>query len=107
MTSPLSKLPRTPGAFVLAALMLVFGYLIAGAGYRTLQKWPSISAAYAACGVLWVVAGPAMLVAGVWVLASVGRRRIPLWIGGVAAVLSGGSLIAGVLTSVIPCSGPS
>jgi len=91
----------------LAVFMLLFGYLIAAAGYRCLRKWPSISAAFAACGVLWVVAGPAMLAGGLWVLGTLGRNPIPLWISGVAAVFSGGSLIAGVLTDVVPCSGPS
>ncbi len=87
--------------------MLLFGYLIATAGYRGIRQWSSISPGYAAYSLLWVVAGPAMVVAGLWVLASIGRHRIPLWIGGTAAVLSGSSLVAGVLTYVIPCSGPS
>jgi len=97
---------RTAGAMLLAGLMLLFGYLIAAAGYQTLQKWPSISASYATYGVLWVVAGPAMLAGGLWVLGTLGRKQMPLWAGGIASVLSGGSLIAGVLTYVIPCSGP-
>ena len=92
---------------VLAVFMLLFGYLIAAAGYQSLRRWSTISAAYAACGVLWVVAGPAMLAGGLWVLGTLGRNPIPLWISGVAAVFSGGSLIAGVLTDVVPCSGPS
>ncbi len=103
----MTRLLRTGGIIFLAGLMLLFGYLVAAAGYQILRKWPSISAAYAAYGVLWVVAGPAMLAGGLWVLGSVGRSRIPLSIGGVAAILSGGSLIAGVLTYVIPCSGSS
>jgi hypothetical protein len=69
--------------------------------------WSSISAAYAAFGVLWIVAGPVMLACGLWALGTLGRSRIPLWIGGAATALSGGSLIAGVLSYVVPCSGPS
>ncbi len=107
MLPPMPNFMRKTGTVVLVALMLLFGYLIAAAGYQTLRKWPSISAAYAACGLLWIVAGPAMLAGGLWVLGSLGRSQVPLWIGGIAALLSGGSLIAGVLTYVIPCSGPS
>jgi|SRR5215472_13015295 len=98
---------RTAGKILLALLMLLFGYLIAASGYRTVGDWSSIGAAYAAIGVLWIVAGPAMFAAGLWVLGSLGRHRIPLWIGGVAAVLLGSSLVGGILTYVIPCSGPS
>ncbi|HET8546580.1 MAG TPA: hypothetical protein VFL57_01175 [Bryobacteraceae bacterium] len=107
MSLPRPKFVRVAGPVVLAALMLLFGYLIAAAGYQALGKWPSISAAFAACVVLWVVAGPAMLIAGLWILGCRGRNQIPLWIGGVAALVSGGSLVVGVLTYVIPCSGPS
>jgi hypothetical protein len=103
----MAKFVRTAGTIVLAALMLLFGYLIAAAGYQTLRMWQSIGSAFAACGVLWVVTGPAMLGGGLWVLGCLGRNQTPLWIGGVAALLSGGSLIAGVLTHVVPCSGPS
>ena len=90
------------------ALMLVlFGILICVGARQVLGQWMQISVAYSAIGVLWGVAGPAMVVAGVWALSSLGRRPVPLWIGGAAAALAGGSLVAGVLTYVIPCSGPS
>jgi hypothetical protein len=98
---------RTAGTFVLAVLMLLFGYAITSSGYRVLDSWTTIGSGFAAYGLLWIVAGPAMLAGGLWVFGSLGRNRIPLWIGGVAALLSGSSLIAGVLTYVIPCSGPS
>jgi hypothetical protein len=98
---------RTAGKILLGLLMLLFGYLIAVAGYQTLGKWSSIGATYAAVGVLWIITGPTMFVGGLWVLGNLGRNRIPLWIAGVAAVLSGSSLIGGVLSYVIPCSGPS
>ena len=98
---------RRVGALVLAAVMLVFGCLVAVGGWKALENSASISPAFIGIAILWLVAGPAMLGGGMWLAASLGRSRAPLWIGGVAAVLSGGSLIAGVLTYVIPCSGPS
>ncbi len=98
---------RVAAAIALAAVLIFFGYLIADSGRGVLRNWSSIGPAYAGVGLLWIVAGPAMFVAGVWILASLGRRRIPLWVGGIAAALSGATLVAGVLTYVVPCSGPS
>ncbi len=102
-----AKFERATAAILLAALMLMFGFPIAAAGYSALRNWSFLGAAFAACGALWIVTGPAMLLGGFWLLGTLGRNPIPLWIGGVAAALSGGSMVAGVLTYVIPCSGPS
>jgi len=107
--SPAKEKPERTNSvsLFLAALMVLFGFEFVLAGYATLRIWSSIGAAYAALGVLWIVAGPVMLACGVWALATLARQRIPLWIGGVATALCGGSLIAGVLSYVVPCSGPS
>lgn len=107
MESSTQRIKRAAIALAFAAVMMCFGYAIFGAGYRTLRGWSSIGPAYAGIGILWLLAGPAMFGAGLWVLGSLGRHRIPLWIGGAAAVLAGVVLIAGVLTYVVPCSGPS
>ena len=107
MLSTVLKVVRAAGAIVLALLMLLFGCLVTAGGYQILRRWSYIGPWYAACGLVWIVAGPAMTAGGLWVLGTLGRNRVPLWAGGVAAVLSGGSLVAGVLTYVIPCSGPS
>jgi hypothetical protein len=93
-------------ATIVAAVMMLFGIFVFGAGRQTLRHWSSIGAAYAACGVVWILAGPAMFIAGLWVLASRGRHRMPLWMGGLSAVLAGAVLVVGVLTYVVPCSGP-
>jgi hypothetical protein len=92
---------------LVAAGTIVFGFVVFQAGYDTLHEWRAIGAALAACGVLWVLSGPAMLVGGSWVLASLARRPTPLWLAGTASVVAGGVLVAGVLARVIPCSGPS
>jgi hypothetical protein len=92
---------------LMAAWMLFFGILVSRGGYGTIRGWRFIGAAYAACGVLWMLSGPAMLVAGLWVLATLGQHRIALWMGGAAAAVAGAVLVAGVLTHVVPCSGPS
>jgi hypothetical protein len=107
MESLAQKTKRVAIALAVAAVMMFFGYAMFASGYRILHEWSSISPAYAGVGVLWFLAGPGMFGAGLWVLGSLGRHRIPLWIGGTAAILAGVVLIVGVLTYVVPCSGPS
>jgi hypothetical protein len=103
----MSRFLRMAVVWGIAGLLLAFGFLAAAAGYQTIRKWPSIGAAYAAYGLLWIVAGPAMFASGLWLLRSLVPSRVPLWIGGGAALLCGASLIVGVLTYVVPCTGPS
>jgi hypothetical protein len=107
MESGTQKAGRIAVATAVAAGMVFFGFVMSYGGYRTVRQWSSIGVAYALCGLIWTLAGPAMIVAGLWVLGSLGRHRFPLWIGGAAAVLSGAVLVTGVLAHVIPCSGPS
>jgi len=107
METQAQKAVRITVALLVAAGMLFFGYAVSTGGYRIIREWRSVGAALAGCGVLWMLAGPALFVAGCWVLASVGRNRIPLWMGGTAAVVAGSVLVAGVLAHVVPCSGPS
>jgi hypothetical protein len=106
METAIQKARRLAVASIVAAGMLFFGGVVSRIGYHILRHWSSIGPAYAACGVLWVLAGPVMLVAGLWVLGSLGRHRIPLLVGGAATVLAGLVLVVGVLTYVIPCAGP-
>jgi uncharacterized membrane protein YphA (DoxX/SURF4 family) len=90
-----------------AVATIFFGFLLLRAGYSTLREWRSIGAGLLTCGALWVLAGPIMFVAGWWVLLTFGRRPTPLWLAGAASVVAGGALVVGVLTHVVPCSGPS
>jgi hypothetical protein len=106
METAIQKARRIAVAIVAAAGMLFLGLLVSAMGYQTLREWSFISPAYASCGLLWVVAGPVMLVAGLWLLGSLGRNRIPLLAGGAATALAGVVLVVGVLTYVIPCAGP-
>lgn len=86
--------------------MLLFSFVLGQAGYRILGLWPSISILYAACAAVWLLAAPILAVCGLWNLVALGRNRIPLRLGGGAAVAAGFVLVAGVLTYVIPCAGP-
>jgi hypothetical protein len=87
-----------------ALFMILVGLVIGYGGRSVIREWHSIGPAFAAFGVVWILAGPAMFVAGWWVLGDAERRKIPLWVGGVASVAAGAALIAGVLAQVIPCS---
>jgi hypothetical protein len=100
------RIARLAAAVVIAVLMLLMGVVIVRGGCVPLRRWPSVSIAFAAWGGLWLIAGAALVIGGLWALGSLGGNRIPLRIGGAGAILSGGSLIVGVLTYVVPCSGP-
>ncbi len=101
------KILRLAFVVILGLIVMGFGLVVTRAGYSTLLEWPAISVAHALCGLVWILAGPAMFAGSLWVLGSLGRHRIPLWGAGAAAILAGTVLIAGVLTHAVPCAGPS
>jgi hypothetical protein len=92
---------------LVAIVTIFFGFLLSRGAYSTLRQWSSIGAGYSAFCALWALAGPTMFVAGLWVLLSLGRRATPLWLAGAASIVAGGALVVGVLTHIVPCSGPS
>ncbi len=94
-------------ALLVAALLLFFGGSHALGGSSELREWTAMSHSLIACMVLLAVCGLAMISAGVWLVLTLGRDRRALWMGGGASVLCGGVVLAGVLSKVIPCSGPS
>ena len=107
METGIRKAWRIVVAIAVAAGLLLFGFVVLSAGHSTVREWAAIGSALLTCGLLWVLAGAVMLVTGLWVLGSLGRHRIPLLVGGAATALAGMVLVVGVLTYVIPCSGPT
>jgi len=107
METGIQKAWRIVVAVAVAAGLLMFGFVVLFAGRDTVREWTSIGSALRACGLLWILAGAVMIVTGLWVLGSLGRHRIPLLVGGAATALAGMVLLVGVLTYVIPCSGPT
>lgn len=102
-----SNSPASLSAPLLGGVVAVFGFSVIRMGHRVVLEWSRISTAYASCGVVWILGGVAMLVGGLWALGSSGRRAIPLWTAALGSILAGSTLVVGVLTSVVPCSGPS
>ena len=104
--TPEPEHPKGLSPIRLAGLSLALagvGYLLIAEGMGALRKWDAISGSYAACVLLWVGAGAAMIAGGIWTSISRGRHRIPIWLASRAAVVAGASIIAGWITSVIPC----
>jgi hypothetical protein len=94
------------GRMGLAVLLLLFGIIPLLFGYIYLQYWADESVALFVCAALFFMSGTTMLVSGVWLLVTLGRQRLPLWAGGIAAMVSGGLFVGASLTHVLPCSGP-
>jgi hypothetical protein len=95
------------GTLFLAMLMLLFGAIYGRSGYALLGEWSAISRALAACAVLLVVCSAVMVACGILLLVKKSSSAQPLWIGGAATTLCGIVILAGVLSNVIPCAGPS
>ena len=97
-----------PGTLALAVLMLLFGAIYGRGGLALLGEWAAISPVLAACAVLFLFCGAVMVGCGLWLLVRRGGGFYrPLWIGGSATALCGLVILAGVLSKVIPCAGPS
>jgi len=92
---------------VLMAFLIFFGLLVSRAGYSTLREWRSIGPGFAAFRALWALAGPLMFLAGWWAMLTLGQRPTPLWLAGGASMVAGGAQVVGMLTHVVPCSGPN
>ncbi|MFB3921086.1 MAG: hypothetical protein ACE145_05155 [Terriglobia bacterium] len=67
-----------------ALAMMLFGILTSQSAFRIFGEWASISSSFASVGLLFALGGPAMMIGGIWLLASRGRHRIPWWVGGAA-----------------------
>ena len=90
-------------------MALVMGYLgiaLFMLGYPRLRDWQALQVPYALCVLTWVISGPIVVASALWILATLGRQRVSLWIVGITAAVDGAALVAGVLTHVVPCAGP-
>ncbi len=89
------------------ALPLMFGIFPAVGGYQILREWAAEGTPLLVSAVVLLLSGATMLLSAVWLLASLGRRRFPLWSAGVASLLAGGVFAVATISDVLPCSGPT
>jgi hypothetical protein len=87
-------------------LPLLYGLVPVNVGCMVLREWTALSAPLVVFGVLFLVGGTVMISSALWLFVTVGRSRLPLWIGGIASLLNAGIFTAVTLTDVLPCSGP-
>ncbi len=97
----------SPGAMVLALLMLLFGAFMSGVGYVGLGEWSSERAALIACSALWMLTGPLVFGSALWLFGSLGRNPLALRIGGTAIMASGAVLATAAAAGVLQCTGPA
>ena len=93
---------------LLAGAVMAAGALVGGLSLiGNLAQWQSISPAYRAV-IAAMVAGVVALLVGVLLPPFRGRwRRAALLAGGAGGLLIGVTVLGGVLSGIIPCSGPT
>jgi hypothetical protein len=89
------------------ALPLLFGLLMVAGGYQIVREWASESNALILTGVLISICGTTMIFSAIWLLATLGRSRFPLWTGGFASLICAAVVSISTLCHVLPCSGPA
>jgi len=87
-------------------LPLLYGLVPVIFASVALRKWVGVSNLVVLFCVLFFLGGIVMVSSALWLLVSVGRARLPLWIGGMASILNAGILAWATLTDLLPCSGP-
>ncbi len=96
------------GGRALGAAVMMVGVVIGASGVlNTAQRWSFISGRYRVATVLLAFGVLALLAGAVALLASANLARTALFTGAVGGVLIGTTVMWGVLSGVIPCSGPS
>ncbi len=88
--------------------MIALGLFAAGSvTSEILRKWQVLVPGARMCDVVILISGVALLAAGILQLLTGGKRRFPAALGAIAAGLFAATLLVGVLSGAIPCSGPS
>ena len=99
-------MPKRSVGRVGLGLPLLYGLIPVFVGSIVLRESAALSAPLIVFGVLFLVGGTMMVSSALWLFVTVGRSRIPLWIGGIASILNAGIFASVTLTDVLPCSGP-
>lgn len=90
-----------------AAVMILLALLVAKGIPYNLARWEQISGGFRTANVLLTAACAALAAGALVVLFKRGWRKAALVTGGGGAVLVALTVGIGVLSGIIPCSGPS
>jgi hypothetical protein len=98
-------IPRRIGRVCLG-LPLLYGLVAVIIGFILLREWAAESVPLIVFDVLFFLGGIVMVSSALWLLGTVGRSHLPLWVGGIASIVNAAILAGATLTNVLPCSGP-
>ena len=87
-------------------LPLLYGLVPVIVGCVVLRERAALSGPLIVFGLIFLVGGTVMVSSALWLFVTVGRSRLPLWIGGIASIVNAGIFASVTLTEVLPCSGP-
>jgi lysylphosphatidylglycerol synthetase-like protein (DUF2156 family) len=92
---------------IVALVLLLGAVLLVSGTYSNFKHWQSLSGSFRAVNILLVAGIAGLALGAALLLIGEGWRRRGLLTGGAAAALIGATIMWGVLSGVIPCSGPS
>jgi hypothetical protein len=98
-------IPKRIGRICLG-VPLLYGLLPVLVGFFVLRERAAESVLLIFVGVLLFLGGTVMVSSTLWLLGTLGRSRLPLWVGGIASILNASIFAWATLTNVLPCSGP-
>ncbi len=84
--------------------MILLGLLAVWGGIGRIPQWAALATGAQAAYAIFLLAGAALAAAGVWLLLA--PKRGSAWTGAAAAAALGATVLIGVTTGAIPCSGP-
>lgn len=92
---------------LIGILMLLLGGILTLFALPASMEWSALGGPLKFIVLSWLVAGPVVLGCGVWLIVSLGRYTPPLWVGSAGMFAPGILMVAGVLSHVVPCAGPT
>ena len=101
------RLSSVVAALILAVVLLFFGALATMFGGYYLKEWAGEGLWLRLTGLVVFPAGLAMAASTVWIFGSLGRRSLPLRIGGIAIIMAGSALALSAWTGVAQCATPT
>jgi len=99
-------MPKPRIGMLALAVLLLYGIIPLLFAYFIFREWAAERTVLVICGVLFLGSGVTMLVSALSLFVSLGRRKILLWAGGAASLVSAAVMVGATLSDILPCSGP-